>query len=180
MITNERDMRKDHLLAIAKQMAIAARTAPKGKGIDIQEIMIITGDEIKQLSDKMMKIGESKGMKFFFRDAANILESEAILIIGTKNKNQSLNCGYCGFNTCAEKDKYPNVPCAINTTDVGIAIGSAVATAADCRVDSRVMFSVGLAAKQLHFVGDCQTVFGIPISASSKSPFFDRQTTRPE
>ncbi len=38
------------------------------------------------------------------------------------------------------------VPCAINSIDVGIAIGSACATAADMRVDTRVMFSAGLAA----------------------------------
>jgi len=180
MIINEKNIREENVLSVAKQMVIAARTAPKGKGIDIQEIIIITGDEIKQLSERMILIAEETGMNFFIRDAENILASTAIVVIGTRNKNQGLNCGYCGFSSCAEKDKYPTVPCAINTTDVGISIGSAVAMAADLRVDNRVMFSIGLAAKQLHFVSDCFAVFGISLSASSKNPFFDRKSTRTE
>ena len=35
MILNERDARHEHLLNVAKQIMTAARTAPKGKGIDI-------------------------------------------------------------------------------------------------------------------------------------------------
>jgi uncharacterized ferredoxin-like protein len=67
------------------------------------------------------------------------------------------------------------VPCAINSVDVGIAIGSACATAADNRVDTRVMFSAGLAAQRLNILEGCKQVFAIPISASSKNPFFDRK-----
>jgi uncharacterized ferredoxin-like protein len=180
MIQDERNIRNEHLQFVVRQMAIAARTAPKGKGMDIQEILIVSGDEIQLLHKKMLEVAESKGLKFFIRDGENILQAEAILIVGTKNKNHGLNCGYCGFDTCAEKDKYDTVPCAINVTDVGIAIGSAVATAADFRVDSRVMFSVGYAAKALNWFPECGAVFGVPISASSKSPFFDRKSTKPE
>lgn len=52
---------------------------------------------------------------------------------------------------------------------------SACATAADQRVDTRVMFSVGLAAQRLQLLGDCKCVMAIPVSASSKNPFFDRK-----
>jgi uncharacterized ferredoxin-like protein len=58
--------------------------------------------------------------------------------------------------------------------DVGIAIGSACSAAADLRVDSRVMFSVGLAAQKLGWLKDCQTVMALLLSAGSKNPFFDR------
>lgn len=85
-----------------------------------------------------------------------------------------LNCGHCGFPTCVAKPE--GVPCAINSIDLGIAIGSACATAADNRVDSRVMFSAGLAAQRLNWLIDCKSVMAIPISASSKSPFFDRKS----
>lgn len=180
MILDERKIRNEHIQYVAKQMATAARTAPKGKGIDIQEIIIVSGNDIVLLSEKMIEIASIKGMKFFIRDAENILQAEAILIIGTKKHNQGLNCGYCGYDTCAEKDKHPKVPCAINITDLGIAIGSAVSAAADLRVDNRVMFSVGLAAKELGWLQDCTAAFGIPVSASSKNPFFDRKSTRPE
>ena len=179
MILNERNLRNEHLQLVARQMATAARTAPKGKGFDILEIIIVDGDEIACLSEKMKEIADVKNLGFFIRDAENILHAEAILIIGTRNQNLGLNCGYCGFATCAEKDKHVDVTCALNVTDVGIAIGSATAMAADCRVDSRVMFSVGLAAKELGWFNSCTAVYGIPISASSKNPFFDRVSTKP-
>jgi uncharacterized ferredoxin-like protein len=68
----------------------------------------------------------------------------------------------------------PTVPCALTTTDVGIAIGVACSIAADSRVDSRVMFSVGRVAKKLNYLPECSNIYAIPISCSSKNPFFDR------
>ena len=35
MIQNERDCRHEHVLGVARQMMTAARTAPKGKGVDV-------------------------------------------------------------------------------------------------------------------------------------------------
>ena len=43
------------------------------------------------------------------------------------------------------------------------------------RVDTRVMFSAGLAAQRINWLKDCKAVFAIPVSASSKNPFFDRK-----
>lgn len=40
MILNERDARHEHILQVARQMMTAARTAPKGKGIDIIEVAL--------------------------------------------------------------------------------------------------------------------------------------------
>ena len=147
MIQNERASRHEHVLDVARQMMTAARTAPKGKGVDIIEIAMVTGDDLKVLSDKMVAMVEEHGMKFFLRDAANILQAECVIIIGTREQVQGLNCGHCGYPTCAGRPE--GVPCAVNSVDVGIAIGSACATAADLRVDTRVMFSAGLAAQQL-------------------------------
>ena len=173
MILNERDARHEHILQVARQMMTAARTAPKGKGIDIIEVALITGEEIKQLSDTMIAMVEEHGMKFFLRDADNILNAECVILIGTREQAQGLNCGHCGFATCAGRAE--GVPCALNSIDVGIAIGSACATAADLRVDTRVMFSAGLAAQRLNWLNDCKMVMAIPVSASSKNPFFDRK-----
>ena len=173
MIQNERDIRHEHILNVARQMMTAARTAPKGKGIDIIEVALVTGGDIKILSDKMIAMVEEHGMKFFLRDADNILSAECIVLIGTYEQAQGLNCGHCGYATCAARAE--GVPCALNSIDVGIAIGSACATAADMRVDTRVMFSAGLAAQQLNWLKDCKMVMAIPVSASSKNPFFDRK-----
>jgi uncharacterized ferredoxin-like protein len=173
MILNERDARHEHVLQVARQMMTAARTAPKGKGIDIIEVALITDEEIKQLSDTMIAMVEEHGMKFFLRDADNILSAECVVLIGTREQTQGLNCGHCGFTTC--DGRTGGVPCALNSIDVGIAIGSACAMAADLRVDTRVMFSAGLAAQRLNWLKDCKMVMAIPVSASSKNPFFDRK-----
>ena len=173
MIINERESRHEQVLNVARQMMTAARTAPKGKGVDIIEVALVTDEDIKNLSEQLISLSEEKGMKFFLRDADNILSAECVLLIGTRELAQGLNCGHCGFPTCAERSA--GVPCAINSVDVGIAIGSACATAADHRVDTRVMFSAGLAAQRLDILKGCKQVFAIPVSASSKNPFFDRK-----
>ena len=173
MIINERESRHEQVLNVARQMMTAARTAPKGKGVDIIEVALVTDEDIKKLSEQLISLSEEKGMKFFIRDEDNILSAECVLLIGTRELAQGLNCGHCGFPTCAERST--GVPCVINSVDVGIAIGSACATAADHRVDTRVMFSAGLAAQRLDILKGCKQVFAIPVSASSKNPFFDRK-----
>ena len=173
MIQNERELRHEQVLRIAMQMMTAARTAPKGKGIDIIEVALVTGEDLKVLSDRMVALAEEQGMKFFLRDADNILSAECVVLIGTREQPQGLNCRHCGYAVCGYRPE--GVPCALNTIDVGIAIGSACATAADHRVDTRVMFSAGLAAQRMNWLEDCRQVFAIPVSASSKNPFFDRK-----
>ena len=100
MIQNERDCRHEHVLDVARQMLTAARTAPKGKGIDVIEAALVTGEDIKKLSEKMVAMVEEHGMKFFLRDADNILQAECVIIIGTREQTQGLNCGHCGFHLC--------------------------------------------------------------------------------
>ena len=173
MILNERDCRHEAVLQIAQQMMIAARTAPKGKGIDVIEVALVTESNIQILSDTLKQIYEENGFKFFLRDADNILQAECIVLIGTRQQPQGLDCGHCGFARCGDREE--GVPCALNTIDVGIAIGSACSVAADHRVDTRVMFSAGLAAQRLDWLDGCTHVFAIPVSASSKNPFFDRK-----
>lgn len=175
MLINERQNRRERLLKVAEAMVTSARTAPKGKGFDIIEILTVTDEHIAELSAEMIKYGEKSGLKFFFRDAENVKQAEAVILIGTKAKTHGLNCGYCGFQTCEEKLRHKEIPCSLNSVDVGIAIGSACATASDMRVDSRVMFSAGRAAQELGWMSGCSDIYGIPISCSSKNPFFDRK-----
>ena len=173
MIQNEREIRHEYVLQAVRQMMTAARTAPKGKGIDIIEVAMVTDEDIKRLSEELVIMSGETGLKFFLRDADNILQAEAIMIAGTRQQVQGLNCAHCGFPTCVEKPEA--VPCAINSVDLGIAVGSAWATASDLRLDTRVMFSAGMAAQRLGMLGDCKCVMAIPVSASSKNPFFDRK-----
>lgn len=173
MILNERDCRHEHVLQVARQMMTAARTAPKGKGVDIIEMALVTDDEKTALAEKMIDMVQEHGMKFFLRDAENVKQAECVIIIGTRAQAQGLNCGHCGYAPCTARPE--GVPCAINSVDVGIALGSAVATAADLRVDTRIMFSAGLAAQRMGWLPECGQTFAILISAGSKNPFFDRK-----
>ena len=173
MVLNERDSRHEQALQIGKQMMVAARTAPKAKGVDIIEVALITDEDIRHLSEEMRVVCEENGFKFFLRDADNIMEAECVLLIGTHELPHGLNCGHCGYATCANRPA--DVPCTLNSVDVGIAIGSACSIAADHRVDTRVMFSAGQAALQLNLMPECSMVLALPLSVSGKSVFFDRK-----
>jgi uncharacterized ferredoxin-like protein len=174
----DNDFRSDVALDIAKKMAVAARTAPKTRGRDFILTAVIDKSSLKEISAHMVvMLEEGRGAHFFARDAENLENADALVLIGTKIEVQNLaNCGLCGFTNCEEKLKHPKNPCSFNTTDLGIAIGSAVSIAADNRIDNRVMFSIGKAAKELKLLGeDAAIIFGIPLSVKGKNPFFDRK-----
>jgi uncharacterized ferredoxin-like protein len=175
---SENQIRSEALLDIAKKMIIAARTAPKARGFDNLEMAIITGKELNLLTVKMREIGQTHDNNIFLRDAQNVMASaELVVLMGSRIKSTGLQiCGMCGFENCQEKDKHPEVPCTFNTVDLGIAMGSAVSLAMDHRVDNRIMYTIGMAALQLELLGkDVKIIFGIPLSAGSKNPFFDRK-----
>lgn len=168
---------KKNLLEIAERMLLAARTAPKGRGEDNTFSAIAEGNTIKDISKKMIEIGERHNQNAFLRDAQNILNSPVIVLIGTRIKSMNLKkCGRCGFKNCDEKNQYSHIPCAFNTGDLGIAIGSAVSIAMDNRVDNRIMYTVGEAVMGLEiFPEEVKCVYGIPLSAGPKNIFFDRK-----
>jgi len=177
-LVHEEELRRDAVLKVAHRMMIAARTAPKGRGIDNIVIALIQPDEIKKISDKIKEMAEQETIpKFFLRDAENILSASAMLLLGTKIKPLELKpCGMCGYQDCNEKNKHPNHPCVFNTGDLGIAIGSAVSVAMDSRVDNRIMYTVGQAVIRMGVLGkDVKIVYGIPLSVGPKNPFFDRK-----
>ncbi|HDS11587.1 MAG TPA: ferredoxin [Candidatus Wirthbacteria bacterium] len=180
-ILREEDLRHSAVEEVARQMLIAARTAPKGKGRDTLRMALVTREEsgvtINQLASKMQEMAESEqAPKFFLRDAENLAQSSCIVLIGTVIKPLGLpQCGLCGFADCAAKQAQPLSPCAFNTIDLGIAVGSAASIAADARIDNRIMYSIGRAAAELKLLGEePMVIMGIPLSISSKNPFFDR------
>ncbi len=165
---------KNFLLSAAEKMCLAARTAPKAKGIDKIVTGIVTSDEKEALAKEMLRLFDETGMPFYKRDAQNITDSEAVVLIGTTGGAKGLNCSYCGYADCKEMAQSGG-HCAFDDIDLGIAIGSAVSCAADERVDNRVMLSAGIAATNLHLLGEkTLKVLAIPLSATGKSPYFDR------
>lgn len=165
-----------HLLSTANAMAAAARTAPKTKGEDFLETMILTGEDLETLAKAMEAMAEEKGAGFFNRDAGCVRKSGAVVLLGIGRHCRGLDqlCGYCGLGGC-EACKKAGATCAFDATDLGIAAGSAAAIAEDNRVDTRIMFSVGVGAKKLGlFPEGTELVYGLPLSISGKSPYFDR------
>jgi uncharacterized ferredoxin-like protein len=164
------------ILNTACDMAAAARTAPKGRGIDNIEVLVLDGEDKDALAAEMRDIHDKlNGEGPFGRDAGNIDASEAIVLIAVKNAPIGLKgCGLCGFGDCAGAVR-ASANCVFNVTDLGIATGSAAAVAIDRRIDNRVMFTAGKAAVSLNlFPEKVRIAYGIPLSASGKSVFFDR------
>lgn len=178
MIIDERKSREAAVVEAARIIMTSGRTAPKGKGLDLIEITALTKESVHALAGALREASEETGLKFFLRDADNIDAAGAVILVGTRHQPMALNCGYCGYGSCAEKEKHPAVPCALNSIDVGIALGSMAAKAADLRIDTRIMFSAGYAARKLGLLSECRNVLAMPLSISSKNPFFDRQSTR--
>lgn len=173
----EKEIRESQVKDIAEKMLIAARTAPKARGRDNLEIALIDKEGIKEISNQMIEmVKEENAPDFFERDAQNILKAQYLVLIGTKISILGLDCKLCGFENCSEKEKSTDHPCVFNTGDLGIAIGSSVSIACDNRVDNRVMYSVGQAVVQMKLLGNkVKIAYGIPLSANSKNPFFDRK-----
>jgi uncharacterized ferredoxin-like protein len=170
---------------VAELMALSARTAPKGKGQDSILVKIVSGKELNALAEQLKALGTLRNIGFYLRDAANLANSDACVLIGSRASDTvGLNCAGCGFPTCLEmlsaQKTLPDKPfsgpnCIIKITDLGIAVGSAAKTASMHNVDNRVMFSAGVAAMSLGWMPDCRVCYGLPLKASGKSIYFDRQ-----
>lgn len=173
---------------VVKLMAASARTAPKAGGKDFLEIVAITKEEdLKKIADSMKEYApKSTNEAFWLRDASNIENSQALLLIGLgKPVTAGYDCGACGYPSCAEFSKnrelkekemgYTGPHCVMRMIDIGVALSSAAKTASLLNVDNRVQQRVGAAAKALGLIKG-EVVMGIPVSITGKSIYFDRQS----
>lgn len=177
MIYNSSEMEMRAVLEAAARVCAAARTAPKACGIDHIHTMTLTDADKDAVAGEMERIGEEMDAAFFLRDAGNVRAAQALVLIGIEETQRGLNdlCGYCHHENCAAC-RAANGVCIYDPMDVGIALGSAAATAADCRMDSRILFSAGRAAQEMALMGEnVRLIYGLPLSVSGKSPFFDRK-----
>jgi uncharacterized ferredoxin-like protein len=170
------------VLDVARLMLLAARTAPKGRGIDDLESMILTGKEKDAVTKEMLKMAKDSD-DHWTRDAKSVKECPALVLIGLKGpKALGTQCGACGYENCSQMLKagrkegrvFAGPTCIIKALDMGIALGSAVKTAQINNVDNRIFFRAGAAAYRLKLMPDSTILIGIPLAATGKSPFFDR------
>lgn len=165
------------IYTVANLMTAAALTAPKTSGQDKILTLILDGDEKKELSRCMLDFYEENGQDFIKRDAITILSCPCVVLIGVRKEPYGMpDCGLCGFRDCSQAAA-ADAKCVFNISDLGIATGSAAAVAADHRIDNRIMYSVGMGAIRMKcFPDDVSYAYGIPLSATNKSVFFDRDT----
>ena len=174
---NSEEMEMRAALEAAARVCAAARTAPKAKGVDHIHTLTLTGAEKDAVAEEMERFGLAHGAGFFLRDAGNVRDAAALVLIGIEEGQRGLNelCGYCHFADCSAC-KAANGVCVYDPIDIGIALGSAAAAAADCRMDSRILFTAGRAALTLGLMGkNVHLIYGLPMAVTGKSPFFDRK-----
>jgi uncharacterized ferredoxin-like protein len=187
-ILDSGEIEKRGLSKVAELMAVAARTAPKTRGVDEIATVVVCGEEKDAIADEMAGLYKDKRnpLSFFERDAGNLRRSPYLVLIGVrgtkpKRPENPLNCGACGYDTCAEfigvekreGEDFAGPLCVWHAVDLGIALGSAAKMASELNADNRLMYSVGVAAKKLGIM-DADVVVGIPISAEGKNIYFDR------
>jgi uncharacterized ferredoxin-like protein len=178
---------KETVEMVINLMAVSARTAPKAGGKDFLEIVVITEEtKLKEIADTMKDYAsKSTNEAFWLRDASNIENSEALLLIGlSKPVTAGYDCGGCGYNSCEEFSKnremqekemgYSGPHCVMRMMDIGVALSSAAKTASMLNVDNRVQQRVGAAARALSYI-KAEVVMGIPVSITGKNIFFDRK-----
>jgi len=173
----------------AQLMAASARTAPKTRGIDNLTTLVIDGDDITALAAAMEAKAKTEAESLagiFVRDAANVRDSKAIVLIGVSRKPKKLekpfDCGGCGYETCAQmlqtgkrSGKDFNGPvCTFQAIDLGVALGSAVKLAADLNIDNRMMYTIGATVRQMGLL-EADIIVGIPLAATGKNIYFDRR-----
>jgi uncharacterized ferredoxin-like protein len=178
------DAEREEIVHASKLMLISARTAPKSGGVDDILTAIVVGEEKDSLALEMERIAEERGINGFRRDAKNVRDSDAVVLIGVRGaKKFGLDCGACGYPSCedferAEKKEgrdFLGPTCIFKALDLGIALGSAVKTASMLNVDNRIMYRIGVAARRLKFMPEASVIMGVPLSAKGKSIYFDRK-----
>lgn len=181
------EMEKEAVRVIAMMMASSARTAPKARGVDALETMIVDSDDLEVLARAMEDRAREQPPYLslaYNMDARNVRSSNCVLLIGVVGNppkfEEPMDCGACGYKTCKQllskrkqlKDASGPI-CIFQAINLGIALGSATKLASELNVDNRIMYTIGDAAKKLHLL-DSDIILGIPLSITSKNIFFDR------
>ena len=194
----EYGIEKNGVRIVAELAALAARTAPKSHGVDHFEIALTSKEETKMIAQRMIEIGKEKEAALlasggkehkakatamdWHSDGECVGDSDEILLIGMNGRKLvPKNCGLCGYATCAELLKQPEVDaswpgpfCANLMVDLGIAVSSAASVLIRHHVDNRMFFKVGLAVKDLKLMPQCNCIIAMAMTGTGKNGYFDR------
>lgn len=176
MVVPGEELEREALFHVAQLMCLAARTAPKGGGIDNLVTAVVGGEGKDRLAREMRRLADEYDMEAFRLNAQDVEQAPWVVLLGIVLKRYGVrSCNFCGYEGC-KKNREANGICAMAVNDLGIALGSAVSVAALHHADNRIMYTIGRAALNLKLLGeDVRIAYGIPLSATGKNPFFDRQ-----
>lgn len=161
---DEGEVIREAILDVAKLMVVAAKTSPKARGVDNIVIKVVDKrEELEMIANKMDELSKVYG-EFFSRDAQNVRNSTAVVLIG---------CRVVDMNLKTPRDWRIDANTVCSIVNLGIALGSAAKLASILNVDNRIMFTIGVAAQEMKLI-DADYIFGIPLSATSKNIYFDR------
>jgi len=172
----------DGVEIVAELMKTAAITAPKSMGKDFVEVRVASPDERASIAKEMLRVGVEKGAPNWDRDASGIENADGLVLLGIKKHTAiGLDCKACGFDSCQAFNSatrtngdFEGPNCMLRLLDLGIALGSAAKTAQIHNVDNRIMYRVGVAARNIGLMPESMVVMGIPLSVSGKNIYFDR------
>jgi len=180
----------ENLLVAAKFAATAALKAPRVAGTEIKT-EILTDENLLPVSEILSIVGETNA--FVSGDSVCIKKAyekgtpAIALLIGAKVIASDLNwnCGACGFDTCAEFNKYSKEhssqgvfytgpTCNWKVFDVGMAVSWAAAALGQLSVENRVQASTGFAALNLGYLEGCTISTGITLGPATDFYYYDR------
>jgi uncharacterized ferredoxin-like protein len=188
-ILTAKEVEQEAIVTAAKLIMAAVTTAPKTRGVSTIQSALIQGQDKERLAQAMESHGPHKAAAgdIFDRDARNVRGSAAVLLIGVKGTmpkkpEKPLNCGACGYPTCAEfigthkgksGEDFNGPLCVFQSIDLGIALGVAAKVAAELNIDNRLMYTIGAGAMKMEIL-DSDIIVGLPLSVAAKNIFFDR------
>jgi uncharacterized ferredoxin-like protein len=103
-----KEVEKEAVRVVAAMMAASARTAPKTRGIDTIQTMIVDGDDLEILAcameDKAKEQPPNSSLLFGEDEFSAVRNSSRVLLIGVvgnpKKIELPLDCGACGYKAC--------------------------------------------------------------------------------
>jgi len=181
----------DHIVEVAKSIALAIHKAPQITGKTKIEAEIVWGEDLEPIIDVMGPV--AKVMRYVQWDYETIKncyekgESPVIILIGGKisSSNLNWNCGACGFSTCKEFNAYSKEykgggqlggpSCNWKVLDWAMACDWACASAWQHRVDNRIMGSVGFATNALGFMPNMDAQLGLALGPPRDMVYYSRE-----
>lgn len=182
---------QEHLMDVAKACVQAASKAPSLTRRFSLMASIITDEDMAPVIDILATLGENSAFQLHDAVALIRLAKEGklppVLLLGADLTRPALwDCGACGFASCGEYVKYCKKnkgvgigaygpTCVWQAIDFGAACDYAAACAAQHRVETRVMFSIGAVSMLLGHLEGASFVLGLPLGPAGQNLWFDRE-----